>query len=98
MLDMQAIGGAHDQEAAVTPTIFVHVLVRGQVKVDLYGEINKCEKLALTKMNLSKMEKFESQPDYETTVPENVLLINDEKRKAYEASIKLLEHSIDMFA
>ena len=30
-------------------------------------------------MNLSKIEKFESQADYETTVPENVRLANDEK-------------------
>ncbi|KAI1787525.1 hypothetical protein LXA43DRAFT_1064336 [Ganoderma leucocontextum] len=81
----------------LTPTIFVHVLVRGQV--DLDGEINKCEKkLALAKMKLLKIEKFESQADYETTVPESVCLANDEKRKTYEADIKLLEHSIDMFA
>ncbi|KAI1795245.1 tRNA synthetases class I-domain-containing protein [Ganoderma leucocontextum] len=81
----------------LSPTIFVHVLVRGQV--DLDGEINKCEKkLALAKMNLSKVEKFESQADYETTVPESVRFANDEKRKTYEADIKLLEHSIDMFA
>ncbi len=51
-----------------------------QGQVDLDGEIHKCEKkLALAKMNLSKVEKFESQADYETTVPENVRLANDEK-------------------
>ena len=51
-----------------------------QGQVDLDGEINKCEKkLALAKMNLSKIKKFESQADYETTVTENVRLANDEK-------------------
>ncbi|KAI0808098.1 tRNA synthetases class I-domain-containing protein [Fomes fomentarius] len=80
----------------LTPTIFVHVLVRGQVDID--GEINKCEKkLALARMNLSKVEKVESQAEYETTVPANVRLANEEKRKTLEADIKLLEHSIDMF-
>ena len=51
-----------------------------QGQVDLDGEINKCEKkLALAKMNLSKIEKVESQADYESTVPANVRLANDEK-------------------
>ncbi|RPD79692.1 hypothetical protein L226DRAFT_177393 [Lentinus tigrinus ALCF2SS1-7] len=80
----------------LTPTIFVHVLVKGQVDID--AEINKYEKkLALTKMNLSKVEKVESQADYESTVPANVRLANEEKRKTLEADMKLLEHSIDMF-
>ena len=48
--------------------------------MDIDGEINKCEKkLALAKMNLSKIEKVESQADYESTVPANVRLANDEK-------------------
>ena len=48
--------------------------------MDLDGEIIKCEKkLALAKMNLSKVEKVESQADYESTVPENVRLANEEK-------------------
>ena len=52
--------------------------MQGQVDID--GEINKCEKkLALAKMNLSKIEKVESQADYESTVPANVRLANDEK-------------------
>ncbi|TFK80279.1 hypothetical protein K466DRAFT_504183 [Polyporus arcularius HHB13444] len=81
----------------LTPTIFVHVLVKGQV--DIEAEINKCEKkLALAKMNLSKVEKVESQADYESTVPANVRLANEEKRKTLEADIKLLEHSINMFS
>ena len=52
--------------------------MQGQVDID--GEINKREKkLALAKMNLSKIEKVESQADYESTVPANVRLANDEK-------------------
>ena len=48
--------------------------------MDLDGEIIKCEKkLALAKMNLSKIEKVESQADYESTVPANVRLANEEK-------------------
>ena len=51
-----------------------------QGQVDLDGEINKCEKkLALAKMNLSKIEKIEAQGDYESTVPENVRLANEDK-------------------
>ena len=59
-----------------------------QGQVDLDGEINKCEKkLALAKMNLSKIEKFESQADYETTVPENVRLANDEKVRRTKSAL-----------
>ncbi|OSD00306.1 hypothetical protein PYCCODRAFT_1437437 [Trametes coccinea BRFM310] len=80
----------------LTPSIFVHVLVRGQV--DLDSEITKCEKkLALAQMSLSKIVKTESQEDYESTVPANVRLANEEKRKTLEADIQLLEHSIEMF-
>jgi valyl-tRNA synthetase len=43
-------------------------------------EIAKCEKkLNLARMNLEKLSKVESQPDYEETVPENVRLINEDK-------------------
>ncbi|CDO68942.1 hypothetical protein BN946_scf185000.g85 [Trametes cinnabarina] len=80
----------------LTPTIFVHVLVRGQVDID--SEITKCEKkLALAQMNLSKIVKTESQEDYGSTVPANVRLANEEKRKTLEADVQLLEHSIEMF-
>ncbi len=51
-----------------------------QGQVDIEAEINKCEKkLALAKMNLSKVEKVESQADYESTVPANVRQANEEK-------------------
>lgn len=43
-------------------------------------EIAKCDKkLDLAKMSLDKILKVESQADYETTIPENVRLANEEK-------------------
>lgn len=56
-----------------------------QGHVDPSGEINKCEKLTLVKMNLLKIEKSKSQADYETAVPENIRLANDEK--VYQAKV-----------
>ena len=87
--------------AVVTPTLFVHTLVRVRLfilvlftiskdfkklntsfqgLVDLEKEINKCEKkLDLARLNLQKIVKIESQPEYEDTVPANVRTANDEK-------------------
>ncbi|KAJ6485548.1 tRNA synthetases class I-domain-containing protein [Mycena sanguinolenta] len=80
----------------VTPTIAVHALVRGLVDLDV--EIGKCDKkLDLARLNLQKIVKLESQPDYEETVPENVRLTNLEKRKTIEAEISTLELSKSMF-
>ncbi|KAJ6580851.1 tRNA synthetases class I-domain-containing protein [Mycena capillaripes] len=80
----------------VTPTIAVHALVRGLVDLDV--EIAKCDKkLDLAKLNLQKMVKLESQPDYEETVPANVRLANSEKRKTLEAEISTVELSKSMF-
>ena len=48
--------------------------------VDLDLEISKCEKkLDLARLNLQKIVKVESQPDYTETVPENVRVANDDK-------------------
>ena len=48
--------------------------------VDLDVEIAKCDKkLDLAKMSLDKILKVEAQADYETTIPENVRLANEEK-------------------
>ena len=48
--------------------------------VDLDVEIAKCDKkLDLAKLNLDKVLKVESQPDYEETVPATVRLQNEEK-------------------
>jgi valyl-tRNA synthetase len=62
----------------VTSTVTVHTLVRGLVDLDV--EIAKCDKkLDLARMNLAKIVKVESQPDYTETVPENVRLANEDK-------------------
>ncbi len=48
--------------------------------MDLDNEISKCEKkLNVARMNLQKITKHESQPDYAETIPEAVRQSNDEK-------------------
>ena len=48
--------------------------------MDLEKEIAKCDKkLDLARLNLQKIMKVISQPDYESTVPENVRIVNEEK-------------------
>ena len=48
--------------------------------MDLDKEINKCDKkLNLARLNLQKIVKIESHPDYEETVPANVRTANDDK-------------------
>ncbi|GJE94069.1 valyl-tRNA synthetase-like protein [Phanerochaete sordida] len=82
--------------AVLTATVVMHLLVRGLV--DLDAEIAKCEKkLHLAKLNLDKILKIESQADYESTVPSDVRLANEEKRKTLEAEVDNLKTSIDMF-
>jgi len=81
----------------VTPTVVLHVLVRGQIDLDV--EISKCEKkLGLARMNLDKIKKIEAQPDYAETLPENVQLTNEEKRRTFEAEVANLELSKEMFS
>ncbi|KZT30278.1 hypothetical protein NEOLEDRAFT_1174574 [Neolentinus lepideus HHB14362 ss-1] len=81
----------------LSPTIALHVLVRGLV--DLDAEIAKCEKkINLAQLNLDKVKKIESAPNYENTVPADVRLANEEKRKTCVAEIAALELSKDMFA
>jgi valyl-tRNA synthetase len=78
----------------LTPTVVIHVLVRVSTRssllppplkllqglIDFGVEIAKCEKkLNLARLNLEKIWKIESQPDYEEAVPENVRLINEDK-------------------
>ncbi|PPR04623.1 hypothetical protein CVT26_015002 [Gymnopilus dilepis] len=82
--------------AVVTSSIIVHTLVRGLV--DLENEIAKCQKLLdLARLNLQKIVKLESQPEYEETVPSNVRAANTDKRKTIEAEIATLEASKAMF-
>ena len=48
--------------------------------MDLEKEIAKCDKkLDFARLNLQKIMKVISQPDYESTVPENVRMANEEK-------------------
>jgi len=83
--------------AVVTSTVVVHVLVRGLVDLDL--EIAKCDKkLGLAQLNLDKIIKIESQPNYEETIPAAVRLANEDKRKTYEAEVGTLQSSKEMFA
>ncbi|KAJ7714891.1 tRNA synthetases class I-domain-containing protein [Mycena maculata] len=80
----------------VTPTVAVHVLVRGLVDLDI--EIAKCEKkFQISRTNLQKITRIESQANYEETVPANVRLTNEEKRKTLEAEIATLQISQDVF-
>ncbi|SJL02337.1 probable VAS1-valyl-tRNA synthetase [Armillaria ostoyae] len=78
--------------SVVTKSIVIHTLVRGLV--DLDREIAKCEKkLDIARLSLSKLAKFENE-----TLPENVRLANEEKKKTLEAEIMTLEASQKMFA
>ncbi|KAF8907620.1 tRNA synthetases class I-domain-containing protein [Gymnopilus junonius] len=82
--------------AVVTSSIIVYTLVRGLV--DLENEISKYQKmLDLAHLNLQKIVKVESQPEYEATVPLNVRAANADKRKTLEAEITTLETSKSMF-
>jgi valyl-tRNA synthetase len=48
--------------------------------VDLDVEMGKCDKkLRLAQLNLEKLKKIESQPNYEDTIPTNVRMSNEEK-------------------
>ncbi|TFK37032.1 tRNA synthetases class I-domain-containing protein [Crucibulum laeve] len=83
--------------SVVSSSIVVYTLVRGLVDLDV--EISKCEKkLDLARLNLQKIAKVESQVGYEETVPADVRLANDDKRKTLEAEISTLELSKEMFA
>ncbi|KAK0243108.1 tRNA synthetases class I-domain-containing protein [Armillaria nabsnona] len=78
--------------SVVTKSIVIYTLVRGLV--DLDREIAKCEKkLDIARLSLSKLAKFENE-----TLPENVRLANEEKKKTLEAEMMTLEASQKMFA
>ncbi|TDL17084.1 hypothetical protein BD410DRAFT_754782 [Rickenella mellea] len=83
--------------SVLSPSIAVHLLVRGQI--DLDAEIAKCDKkLDLATLNADKLRKVEAQPDYETTVPDIVRAANTEKLKTFEAEIENLQTSKEMFS
>lgn len=83
--------------AVINSTTTVHVLVKGLV--DLDAEIAKCDKkLTLARLNLEKIMKIISQPDYAETVPSVVQITNDEKKRTFETECTTLEQSREMFA
>ncbi|KZT67577.1 hypothetical protein DAEQUDRAFT_729015 [Daedalea quercina L-15889] len=80
----------------ISSTIVAYILVRGQV--DLDNEIFKSQKkLDLARLNLDKARKVELHPDYDQSVPADVRIANEEKRKLLEAEVANLELSISMF-
>ncbi|KAJ7771844.1 tRNA synthetases class I-domain-containing protein [Mycena metata] len=82
--------------AVVTPSISVHVLVRGLIDIDV--EIVKREKKTqMAQSTLQKIIMIQSQPEYTETVPANVRLGNEEKRKTLEAEISPLQISKETF-
>ena len=64
--------------------LFIPFLSYPQGLVDLDAEIAKAvKKLSLAQLNLDKILKIESQAEYESTVPDNVRLANEEKVSLY---------------
>ncbi|KAG9315147.1 tRNA synthetases class I-domain-containing protein [Chiua virens] len=83
--------------AVVSSTVVVYLQVQGLVNLE--AEVAKCDKkLDLTRLNLEKLYKVISQPDYQSTVPEAVQLNNEEKRKTLEVELAALQESREMFA
>ena len=64
-----------------TPPLLISLPLKlSQGLIDFDVEIAKCEKkLNLARLNLEKIRKVESQPDYEETVPKGVRLANEDK-------------------
>lgn len=62
--------------------------------MDLDNEIAKCDKkLGLARLNLTKLQKVESQPNYEETIPANVREANDEKvQPIIKTILKIFSH------
>ncbi|KAG6372693.1 tRNA synthetases class I-domain-containing protein [Boletus reticuloceps] len=83
--------------AVVSSTVVVYLQVQGLVNLE--AEVAKCDKkIDLARLNLEKLYKVVSQPDYQTTVPEAVQLGNEEKRKTLEVELAALQESKEMFA
>lgn len=61
-------------------TLFTCFSNGSQGLVNLEAEVAKCDKkIDLARLNLEKLFKVISQPDYQTSVPEAVQLSNEEK-------------------
>ncbi|KIJ59030.1 hypothetical protein HYDPIDRAFT_118902, partial [Hydnomerulius pinastri MD-312] len=82
--------------AVVSSTIVVYLRVQGLVNLE--AEVAKCDKkIDLARLNLEKVLKVTSQPDYLATVPDAVQSSNEEKRKTLEAELAALKQSREMF-
>ncbi|KAJ7702446.1 hypothetical protein B0H17DRAFT_147233 [Mycena rosella] len=88
----------------LTPTVTVHALVRASLillthfrsLIDI--EIAKCEKkLEMSRANLQKITKIETQADYQETVPANFRSANEDERKTLEAEISTWQISRGIF-
>ncbi|KAF9236793.1 tRNA synthetases class I-domain-containing protein [Melanogaster broomeanus] len=83
--------------AVVSSTVVVYLQVQGLVNLE--AELAKCDKkIELACLNLEKLNKVMSQPDYQVTVPEAVQLGNEEKRKTLGVELSSLKQSREMFA
>jgi valyl-tRNA synthetase len=83
--------------AVVSSTVVVYLQVQGLVNLE--AEVAKCDKkIDLARLNLEKLYKVISQPDYQATVPEAVQISNEEKRKTLEVELSALQESREMFA
>ncbi|KAG8933507.1 hypothetical protein FRC02_011707 [Tulasnella sp. 418] len=82
--------------AIINADISVHVLVKGMVDLDV--EITKMtKKLDLVKLNVDKIKKLTSVPNYETVTPDNVKAANVEKLRTLEAEETTLLQSKEVF-
>ncbi|KAG8215823.1 tRNA synthetases class I-domain-containing protein [Butyriboletus roseoflavus] len=81
----------------VSSSVVVYLQVQGLVNLE--AEVAKCDKkIDLVRLNLEKLYRVISQPDYQITVPEAVQLSNEEKRKTLEVEFSALQESREMFA
>lgn len=81
---------------AVSPTVAVYLAVQGFI--DLEAEVAKLEKkIHAVNLNLDKVLKVTSQPDYRDSVPMTVQQANEDRQKVLEAEIAALQQSKSMF-
>ncbi|KAG6331734.1 hypothetical protein ID866_7353 [Astraeus odoratus] len=80
----------------LSANVTVYLLVQGIV--DLEAEIARCnKKISTVTVNIEKILKIMSQPDYQESVPVVVQQANEEKRRTLEAEIAVLQQSREMF-
>ncbi|KAI6108704.1 tRNA synthetases class I-domain-containing protein [Pisolithus croceorrhizus] len=81
---------------ALSPTVAIYLAVQGFI--DLEAEVAKLEKkIHAVNLNLDKLLKATSQPDYRDSVPTTVQQANEDKQKVLEAEIAALQQSKSMF-